>query len=532
MHRTIVLLTLITMSLVAVKFPSNIDVDTIKLIELKMDNALTYSEKGTIVIKVRNRRDREIYNLTARLVADPVYEKLIEECGFEYEEYSDTSAELKHGYVHCFEFPVSVTKNYNSDTSIAFKIVLSVENLFGKRLEKEIDYAVNIGPKTTIVKWFKKNDYPNYRRVTLGPDGTIYWHGNAYDSNGKLKWSSLGQTGAAIASDGTVYFATGQAPIGKGNRIYAYTPDGTKKWECEYASWFYDKYPASLRSKTDLALGPDGTIYFGVELNVRGGGSNQRLIMAFSPEGKRKWFFNWPGFGRIRGLAVGRDGTIYATTQDGYLLAVSSSGNLKWKFSRVAMEAEFATSPVIASDGTIYFGAFDTDGMDGGKYGATIYAFYPNGKHKWRYWYDDIVTDEMVIAPDGIIVVPLRNDGLLCINPDGTLNKTLKSDGIFAGPVIAADGTIYSITKYGYLHKHKPGSDSYKWYHFVNALYQDSSPLFEEAVSDPVIGKDGTIYLGFGHYLIAIIDDSPGPALEQWPRVGHDNSSTSRVGGK
>lgn len=48
----------------------------------------------------------------------------------------------------------------------------------------------------------------------------------------------------------------------------------------------------------------------------------------------------------------------------------------------------------------------------------------------------------------------------------------------------------------------------------------------------PVIGSDGTIYVGSPTGLYAFEGTSQGLASSAWPRFQHDNKNTGRIGGQ
>jgi outer membrane protein assembly factor BamB len=82
-----------------------------------------------------------------------------------------------------------------------------------------------------------------------------------------------------------------------------------------------------------------------------------------------KW--EYTAGGNITGaLALAADGTLYAANSDGFVYALDSEGNLKWKLKTGPMVA----SPVIGADGTIYV----ADEQE------RIYAINPNGTQQWQ----------------------------------------------------------------------------------------------------------------------------------------------------
>jgi len=69
------------------------------------------------------------------------------------------------------------------------------------------------------------------------------------------------------------------------------------------------------------------------------------------------------------GLALADDGTLYAASEAGFLYALDSSGNLKWKFDTGPVKA----APAIGTDGTIYVTNQDEQ----------ILAINPTGTLQW-----------------------------------------------------------------------------------------------------------------------------------------------------
>ena len=76
--------------------------------------------------------------------------------------------------------------------------------------------------------------------------------------------------------------------------FYALNPNGTLKWKYEYST------------NPFLVIGSDRTIYFG----------NIIMLAAINPNGTLKWNYNFDGiYSDFLGVAIGSDGTLYATCQ-------------------------------------------------------------------------------------------------------------------------------------------------------------------------------------------------------------------------
>jgi outer membrane protein assembly factor BamB len=68
-----------------------------------------------------------------------------------------------------------------------------------------------------------------------------------------------------------------------------------------------------------------------------------------------QWNFS-PGGGSFSAPVLDADGTIYAGATDFNLYALKPDGSLKWSFSP-GVSIQIWTTPAIAGDGTVYFGA-------------------------------------------------------------------------------------------------------------------------------------------------------------------------------
>lgn len=98
-------------------------------------------------------------------------------------------------------------------------------------------------------------------------------------------------------------------------------------------------------------IGTDGTIYIG---------GYDGYLYAITPSGDLKWTFE-TGDSIPASVAIGADDTIYIASKDGYLYAISPTGSgnrtdYKW---RTYIDNSGRSSPTIGADGTIYVGSSD-----------------------------------------------------------------------------------------------------------------------------------------------------------------------------
>ena len=370
-----------------------------------------------------------------------------------------------------------------------------------------------IGPQNNSTKWNYTIEYQITQTPSIGPDGTIYVpvynssnnRGNLYalNSDGTLKWNYTLNDGTesvivgspAICNDGTIYllgqFSNIQRTYGT---LLALNPDGTLKWNYT----INDGISVSMYGSP--AIGADGTIYFSGTINP--GVAWYVNYYAMNPDGTLKWNFTDTnvdsGAYSTSSPAIGPDGTIYYRVEfmnqglgnvQHKLVAMNPNGTVKWD-NFVPFGTILYGSPSVATDGTIYIAGW----FNFAQPTPELLAYNPDGTPKWAYIANEITNGWFqttpAIANDGTIYVGGYRAGvggmIYAINPDGTKKwSNLTTYIISFDPVIGADGTLY--IGYGTLH----------------ALYPDSTQKWTLNIhpcTAPVIGPDGTLYVGMANY--------------------------------
>jgi hypothetical protein len=124
-----------------------------------------------------------------------------------------------------------------------------------------------------------QNVFPIATQPTIASDGTVYYMAgdglHAVSPSGKPKWvyhnfpttTTPFDRCPAIGLDGTIYFAD--------RSLWAINPDGTLKWNQNYADWLCAVCPT---------IGPDGTIYV-----TAIGETGPPTINAIEPTGGVRW---------------------------------------------------------------------------------------------------------------------------------------------------------------------------------------------------------------------------------------------------
>ena len=272
-----------------------------------------------------------------------------------------------------------------------------------------------------------------------------------YIGSGHYPYSS-----PALSPDGTIYLGN------EYEGLLAITPDGVLKWN--YLTTVTYSAPA---------VSSDGTVIVGCW---------NRKIIAVNPDGTLKWEYITENE-VLSSPAIGPDGVIYCGCEDTYVYALNPDGTLKWKYQT---GDRVFSSPAVGADTTIYVGSLD----------HYLYALRPDGTLKWRFQTNGGVWSSPAIGSDGTLYVGTLANRFYAVNSDGTLKWWYPTGGVLASPAIAEDGTIYISTNDNYLYAITPtGSLLWKY------------NLYSQGPHSPLVGADGTIYIGSQTHLRALNPD-------------------------
>jgi outer membrane protein assembly factor BamB len=150
----------------------------------------------------------------------------------------------------------------------------------------------------------------------IGPEGNVYvgahhWYALAgIDVRGKQLWgtrtSGVVRGSPVVDNSGQIYFC--DSDFAK-----AYSTDGRQIWYLQ------------LACNSGPALAADGTLFLGVNGPPQRSGSPQTYLAAVSSDGQLKWKTEIRGAVRDA-PAIARDGTIFFTTDQGYVYSAFDSG--------------------------------------------------------------------------------------------------------------------------------------------------------------------------------------------------------------
>ncbi len=274
----------------------------------------------------------------------------------------------------------------------------------------------------------------------VGMDGTVYTSTKAFNADGTVKWTMEESLDAmALGSDGTLYGTSGYSDF------YAINSDDGKvkwKWTCQDTTKkLTDEYGDEIAKvecfsygRSYPAIGKDGTIYVP---------SQEGFLYSLSPDGEVKWKYKTKG-AIFSSPSIGNDGAIYIGDSSpdssvGYIYAITPDGKLKWKFKDTELTA-WNEAPAIGADEPLYFGLAKCGNTDCPE--PTVFAI-KEGVLKWKaiaYW-DTAMTP--AIDTSGIVYVGSGNSYLWVFN-NGKKAWRVKTGAIIGvSPALLSDGTLY-----------------------------------------------------------------------------------------
>ena len=250
-------------------------------------------------------------------------------------------------------------------------------------------YALD--PATGATKWkFDTSGFVS-GSAAIGPDGTIYIGSGsstlfALNPDGTLKWRFLTSdwidSAPSIGADGTIYFGCWD------NYIYALNPDGTQKW----------RYLTAGDVVSSPAIAADGTVYVG---------SRDRNLYALNPDGSLKWYFTT--LDTIdSSVALARDGRVCFASADGRVYCLNPDGTEKWRYPAAGVAAlqPLYSSPAMRDDGSLIIGSSNN----------LILCLNADGTLRWSTAMGDWADSSPLIATDGTIYIGCTDKKLYAFN--------------------------------------------------------------------------------------------------------------------
>lgn len=209
-------------------------------------------------------------------------------------------------------------------------------------------------------------------RLTRGVGGMYSW-----DSDGNLRWeingnNSMYSAPVISADEQTVYYLN----TGSGQVRAINTEDGTDKWDAPVG-------PGGRRHGSSLSIDADGTIYY----------TNEAYIVAITDEGDSgsvKW--QYEANAAQSGVVVGPEGDLYVGTTGGLIALNPEDGSIKWTYLNAVVSESV---PAVDAKGYIYVGTED----------GRLVIVDPEGELEIELQLGDNSVNSPTIASDGTVFV-------------------------------------------------------------------------------------------------------------------------------
>ena len=297
------------------------------------------------------------------------------------------------------------------------------------------------------------------------------------DGNSPADWTQLAETAGA---DAIQYSHTQDEPVGR---------EAVFGLAYEYrVRALYDAADPGPWTEPERGSMQENWTKWGHDLR-----NSQQALVNGPSSSHRLWSYRAVTFGHSCPV-VASDGTVYIGSWDSFLYAINPDGSLQWKFQATDW---ISSTPAIDKEGTIYFG----------DYGGNFFAVNPDGSQKWMR-HSLQTSASPVIGRNGRIYICEANAYLKSYDRDGFYDWEIPvKSNVIGSPCIGADDTIYIGGYDGTLTAVSPDG-SIKW--------EYAGP--GQMINQPCLATDGSIYANFGGKLQAL--NPAGEMLWQYGNVG------------
>ncbi|MBI1876296.1 MAG: PQQ-binding-like beta-propeller repeat protein [Acidobacteria bacterium] len=243
-------------------------------------------------------------------------------------------------------------------------------------------------------------------------------------------------------------------------------------------------WSAALDGSGAAALSADESIVYAA--------GNLKLYAFRASTGAAVWTYSGPTQAIHGEPLVASDGTIYFGSWDADIYALNSDGTLKWRYQTDGGIAPLASPTLSNDERTLYVGTGDPHIDPGG----SLYALdAATGAMRWRVSVDAIRASGPVVGPDDKVYV--NGFGALhCFSSQGVeLWQSQPNTASSLAPARATDGTIYEGTAQGRIYALNGANGSTKWSYQTGNNADPSGPS-TGVLTAPIVGSDGVLYVG------------------------------------
>jgi outer membrane protein assembly factor BamB len=370
--------------------------------------------------------------------------------------------------------------------------------------------------KSGKLEWEATTDKFVIQHPSIGSDGTVYvipWRMSSrmyafypQKAQNQVAWTrdinGLFSTAPVIGLDGVIY-------AGAGSRLIAINPqNGADKWVFT-TPIAPAGYPTIQNITSEPVIGNNGTIYFSALTIGDSGGA----LFAVHPEGYPKWFFS-SGLTLYTSPVLAKDETIFYPAEKLHVL--DKYGKEMW-----SKDGAGSMSPVLAPDGSNYFGSWEHNGLTAisGSHGGLATAHWPafasNFGHSAQHDDSFVGTPPTIKKqPENVIIksgqtakftVSVAGDPTIKYQwyegVAGDKTKPVGTDSVYTTPALT------KMTNYWVEAENEFGKDvsitvmastgnesEVKWFYNTNPTFNNKED--GEIRGGIALAKDGTLYFG------------------------------------
>jgi outer membrane protein assembly factor BamB len=207
------------------------------------------------------------------------------------------------------------------------------------------------------------------------------------------------------------------------------------------------------------------------------------------------WAFNTSG-GINSSPALASDGTIYVGSDSTNFYALNPDGTQKWRLDRNGAWY----SPTVAPSGRIYVGSGPTENR--------LYAINPdNGSVQWTFPTGGAVTTKPAVSSNGAHIYFGSDDGYVyAVNSNGGQEWKFNTfSAVKSSPALSNSGN------YLYFGSSTSTGDFFALHaDNGNLAWVNSKPSYQAFRSSPVVGPDGSVYVGNDNAQLIAFNGSSG----------------------
>jgi outer membrane protein assembly factor BamB len=271
--------------------------------------------------------------------------------------------------------------------------------------------------------------------IVLRDDGTLVYRSDVGPGPGvalphpedvHLVGSSSGLLTALDRSGAPLWFLSLGAPVSAmnllddgrflvaaGTQLRAMHTDGSVSWT----------RPVGTVGEGTPAVGLDGRLYYAVS----------NVLLVLETDGTLVQSTPLPGVVSRSSVAMGADGTAYVTTDADVLVAVTKFGTVQWCFDPLTGSSQGGrSSPSLAADGTILFGAMD----------GFLYAVHADGTQRFAFDTSGPVRSAPLLDGAGRVYVGSDSGNLLGLDLSGVQRFSLPLGGALTSMAMDLDGSL------------------------------------------------------------------------------------------